>query len=70
MFVRIRTSPDSPRGSVLLVEGVRDGGKVRHIGAAMDEDALERLRQLGESVKATLEDAHQPLLFAPEKIAD
>ena len=62
--------PNSPRGSVLLVEGVRDGGKVRHIGAAMDEDALERLRQLGESVKATLEDAHQPLLFAPEKIAD
>ena len=75
MFVRIKTTPNSPRCSVQLVEGVRDGGKVRqrivrHIGVAMDEDELERLRQLGEYVKAKLEDEHQPSLFAPEKIAD
>ena len=75
MFVRIKTTPNSPRRSVQLVEGVRDGGKVRqrivrHIGVAMDEDELERLRQLGEYVKAKLEDERQPLLFAPEKIAD
>ena len=61
MFVRIKTTPNSPRRSVQLVEGVRDGGKVRqrivrHIGVAMDEDELERLRQLGEYVKAKLED--------------
>ena len=75
MFVRIKTTPNSPRRSVQLVEGVRDGGKVRqrivrHIGVAMDEDELERLRQLGEYVKAKLEDERQPLLFAPEKIAE
>ena len=74
MFVRIKTTPNSPRRSVQLVEGVRDGGKVRqrivrHIGVAMDEDELERLRQLGEYVKAKLEDERQPALFAPEKIA-
>ena len=75
MFVRIKTTPNSPRRSVQLVEAVRDGGKVRqrivrHVGVAMDEDELERLRQLGEYVKAKLEDERQPLLFAPEKIAD
>ena len=75
MFVRIKSTPNSPRRSVQLVEGARDGGKVRqrivrHIGVAMDEDELERLRQLGEYVKAKLEDERQPLLFAPEKIAD
>jgi hypothetical protein len=37
MFVRIKTTPNSPRRSVQLVEAVRDGGKVRqrivrHIG--------------------------------------
>ena len=46
MFVRIKTTPDSPRRSVQLVEGVRDGGKIRQrilrrIGVAMDEDELE-----------------------------
>ena len=75
MFVRIKTTPNSPRRSVQLVEGVRDRGKVRqrivrHIGVAMDEDELERLRQLGEYVKAKLEQERQPLLFAPEKIAE
>ena len=75
MFVRIKTTPNSPRRSVQLVEAVRDGGRVRqrivrHIGVAMDEDELERLRQLGEYVKAKLEDDRQPLLFAPEKIAE
>ena len=59
MFVRIKTTPNSPRRSVQLVEGVRDGGKirqriVRHIGVAMDEDELERPGQLGEYVKAKL----------------
>ena len=54
MFVRIKTTPNSPRRSVQLVEGVRDRGKVRqrivrHIGVAMDEDELERLRQLGNT---------------------
>ena len=67
MFVRIKTTPNSPRRSVQLVEAVRDGGKVRqrivrHIGVAMDEDELERLRQLGEYVKAKL-----IVVFCPER---
>ena len=75
MFVRIKSTPNSPRRSVQLVEGVRAGGKVRqrivrHIGVAMDEDELERLKQLGEYVKAKLNAERQPTLLAPEKIAE
>ena len=45
MFVRIKTTPNSPRHSVQLVEGVRDGGKVRqrivrHIGVAMSPEVI------------------------------
>ena len=76
MFIRIKTTPNSPRRSVQLVEGVRDGAKVRqrivrHIGVAEDAGELDRLRKLGEYIKATLErKARQPTLFAPEKIAE
>ena len=75
MFVRTTTTPNSPRCSVQLVEAVRDGVKlrqriVRHIGVAMDEDELERVRQLGEYVKAKLEDERQPSLSAPEMMVE
>ena len=53
MFVRVKTTPNSPRKSVQLVEGVRLGGKVRqrivrHVGVATDEAELVRLKELGE----------------------
>ena len=74
MFVRVKTTPNSPRKSVQLVESVRTGGKVkqkilRHIGIAMDDDELQRLKELGELVKAKLEAQHQSSLFTPEMTA-
>lgn len=45
MFVRIKSTPNSPRKSVQIVESVRDDDKVcqkivRHIGIAMTEEEL------------------------------
>ena len=75
MFIRVKTTPNSPRRSVQLVESVRDGDRVRqrilrHIGVAMDDDELERLKQLAEYVKVKLIDERQPTLFPPEPLAE
>jgi transposase len=75
MYVRIKTTPNSPRRSVQIVESVRDGNKVkqkivRHVGIAMDDDELRRLQELALHIKIKLESEHMPALFAPEKLAD
>jgi transposase len=54
MFVRVKTTPNSPRKSVQVVRGARDPktGKVkqtivRHVGIAFDEEELEKLKNMG-----------------------
>lgn len=74
MFVRVKSTPNSPRQSVQLVESYRQDGQarqrvVRHIGVALDEEELQRLRDLGEYVKAKLETDAQPALFPAEDLA-
>ena len=74
MFVRVKTTPNSPRQSVQLVEGVRVDGKVRqrivrHVGVAADEAELARLKELGEYLKARIAHERQPGLFPPEQVA-
>ena len=74
MFVRVKSTPNSPRQSIQIVESVRVGDKVkqkivRYIGIAMDDDELVRLKELAEVVKAKLEAQHQPSLFTPETVA-
>ena len=74
-FVRVKTTPNSPRKSVQLVESVRAGKTVRqkivrHIGSAMDEDELVKLKDLAEVVKAKLQADIQPELFPPEDVAE
>mgnify|MGYP006303490511 CR=1 FL=1 len=74
MFVRVKSTPNSPRKSVQIVESVRDGEKVkqrivRHVGIAMDDQELEQLKTLAEHIKSKIEDERQPLLFPPEKLA-
>lgn len=61
MFVRIKTTPNSPRKSVQIVENQRDRmtGKVkqkilRHVGIAMDEVEEQKLRQLAEEIIAKM----------------
>ncbi len=56
MYVRIKTTPNSPRRSVQLVESIRHGDKVkqkivRYIGIAQNEVQEAKLRELAELVK-------------------
>jgi len=56
MFIRTKTTPNSPRKSIQIVEGSRDkNGKVKqrivhHVGVAMDDDELEKLKAYGEEL--------------------
>jgi transposase len=74
MFVRVKTTPNSPRKSVQIVQSVRKGDKisqkiVRHVGIAMDDNELAQLKSLAESIRIKLEEGNQELLFSPEKLA-
>jgi len=72
MFVRVKTTPKSPRKSVQIVESKRVAGKVKqrivkHIGVALDDDELEELKSLANSIKIKLElDEQLPLYTAQE----
>ena len=75
MFIRVKSTPNSPRKSVQLVENKRIGSKIQqrivhHIGIAKDDEALERLLILGEIIKQQTEDERQPGLFPPEQLAE
>ncbi len=75
MFVRIKSTPNSPRKSVQIVKSIRDGDKVkqrivRYVGIAMDDQELEKLQELAEYIKAKIENDHQPSLFEPGKLAE
>ena len=72
--MRVKTTPNSPRKAVQLVESVRDGNTVRqkivrHIGIARDEDQLVKLKDLAEVIKAKLQADTQPQLYRPEDVA-
>lgn len=74
MFIRVKSSPNSPRKSVQIVESVRDGNKVRqrilrHVGVANDQDELNQLLELAEFIKAKIEDERNPTLFSTEILA-
>lgn len=75
MFVRIKTTPNSPRKSVQIVESVRDGTKikqriVRYVGIAMDDHELKKMVELAEHIKSKIEHEHVPTLFGPEEMAE
>src|SRR5690349_15584545 len=69
MFVRIKTTPNSPRQSIQIVESKREGDKVRqkivrYVGIAMNEEELEKLKALAEEVRYKMEEeSRSPLLF-------
>lgn len=74
MYVRVKTTPNSPRKSVQIVESVRVGNKVsqkivRYVGVAFDDNELEQLKSLAESIKTKLAADGQQNLFGPEKLA-
>lgn len=74
MYIRVKTSPNSPRKSVQIVEGFRDSqGKVkqrivRHLGVGANDIELEKIKAFGEGlileIKAERErSGNQPSLF-------
>jgi hypothetical protein len=73
MFVRVKSTPKSPRKSVQIVHSFRIGSKVRqrivkHIGIAKDDNELEELKSLAYSIKTKLElDGSLPL-YTPDEI--
>ncbi len=75
MFVRVKTSPNSPKKSVQIVLSIRKGKTVsqkivRHVGTALDDDELAKLKELAEYIKAKLESSSNPTLFTPETVAE
>jgi len=73
MFVRVKSTPKSPRKSVQIVESYRVEGKVRqrivkHIGVAQDDNELEELKSLANSIKIKLELDGQLPLYTPKEI--
>lgn len=76
MYIRVTSTPNSPRKSVKVVASVREGLKVKqvmilHIGVAADEHEIEKLKQLGrefiarEQLRKDQESAQQSL-FEPD----
>jgi len=60
MFVRRKTSKNSPKVAIQLVENVREGKKVkqkilRHFGTAMNEEEAQALIRLAHAYKAQLQ---------------
>ena len=70
MFVRVKETPNSPRKSVQIVQSYRVGDKVRqrivrYVGIAHDDEELEKLKLLAESIKIKLEAGAQEMLISP-----
>jgi transposase len=75
MFIRVKSTPNSPRKSVQIVHSQRIGSKVKqkiikHVGVALDEKELQELKSLAVSLKAELEAKNQLPLYSPQEIED
>lgn len=73
MFVRVKSTPNSPRKSVQIVHSERVNGKVKqkiikHIGIAYDDEELEGLKLYANSLKEKLEAKGQLPLYSVEEI--
>ena len=75
MFVRVKTSNKGTTKYVQIVQSIRKGEHVtqkivRHVGVAYDDDELEKLKLLAESIRIKLEAGGQEYLFKPEDIVN
>ena len=75
MFIRVTTAPGSSRKTVQLVESARSGKQaskriVRHIGVARNQAELDKLMELGETMKAEAQCDRQPSVLLPEDLAE
>ena len=74
MFVRVKSTPNSPRKTVQIVASERIGDKVkqrivRYVGVAMNDEELLKMKELAEFIKANLEEEAAPALFRPDELA-
>ena len=74
MFVRVKSTPNSPRQTVQIVASERIGDKVkqrivRYVGVAMNDEELVKMKELAEFIKANLEEEAAPALFRPDELA-
>lgn len=75
MFIRVKTTPNSPKKSVQIVKSIRSGKSVsqkivRHVGTALNEEELVKLKSLAEFIKTKLDSKANPILFSPESITN
>jgi len=75
MYIRIKTSPNSPKKAVQIVQSVRTGKKVsqrivRHVGSALNEIEIIKLKEVAEYILATLQTETQPSFFPSEELAE
>lgn len=73
MFIRIKTTPKSPRKSVQIVESKRIDGKVKqrivkHVGIASSDEELEELKLLAAKFKSELQSTGQLTLYTPQEL--
>ena len=73
MFVRVKTSNNNRTTFVQIVQSVRAADRVtqriiRHVGVARNQEELESLKLLAESLKIKLEAPGQEFLFKPEEV--
>ena len=73
MFIRVKTTKNSPRKTVQIVENFRKGNTttqktVRYLGVAQDDKELELLVQLAKTIKAKMEEEAKPQLFSPDEL--
>lgn len=73
MFIRVKTTPKSPRKSVQIVESKRIDGKVKqrivkHVGIASSDEELEELKLLAAKFKAELQSIGQLPLYTPQEL--
>lgn len=59
MFIRVNSTPNSPRKSIQIVENNRINGKVktkilRHVGIAIDDDEVQKLKALAQDIIAKM----------------
>lgn len=73
MFVRIKSTPNSPRKSVQIVQSIRRGRIVsqkiiRYVGIALNDYELDNLVTLAETIKTRMGQEKQSSLFSPEEM--
>ena len=75
MFIRVKTTPNSPRRSVQVVESVRRAGKVsqrivRYVGIALDRDEQLKLSAMAQEFidRTAIERTNKDALFTVESV--